>query len=209
MLPIWKPVLSDDITRKSFRNLMMIVWASWFFRADEQFKSATSSAMTRSNGQFNSIGLPIPVKIIGGVLDAMNEARVNAIQNVFSSISVTTSAFIRGTYGCCFECRSIMVGALQLEQHASGFLSLQPKSPYHKIPYIGVVNKMQAFKSPTWSDNKALPSKPKQKDSSPHECGHSSFASIFSHLNSSIQGLEVVKFVVPVTTTLKRKQTDK
>ncbi|KAJ5713471.1 uncharacterized protein N7483_010652 [Penicillium malachiteum] len=197
MLPAWKTALSDGLAHGTYRDLVMSVWASWFFGADQEFKNATSSAMTRMSGQVVSLGCPIPAKII----NAMNNAKTNAIRDVFSSSG-------KGNYGCCFQCRSIMTGALQLEQHKNGFLSPQPKSPYPGIHYSGLVHTVQSFESPTWYDKKASIWRSKQRNTAPHQCAHSSFASIFGNLKYPVQGLELRNFVVSDTPTLKRKHTD-
>ncbi|KAJ5629485.1 hypothetical protein N7528_003142 [Penicillium herquei] len=202
MLPVWSPVLSEGIEQFSFRDLRMSVWASWFLGADEQFKDTTSSAMTRMTGQIQSLGLPIPAEVI----DAMEKGRIDGIQNVFLTILGTSRAFLRGTLGCCFECRSIMTGALKLEQQTNGFLSPQPESPYHNMHYADVVHKVRSFKSPVWYTDKPPLGRLKKNYSGAHKCAHSSFAAIFMHLDQSIQGLELHSFVVSASPTLKRKR---
>ncbi|KAJ6036775.1 hypothetical protein N7540_001054 [Penicillium herquei] len=204
MFHAWTIVLFFGASQFPSRSLIMSVWVSWFLGDDEPFKNATSNVITHSDGEIQSLGLPIPAQVI----DAMNEARVEAIRDVFTSISEVAWGFIGGDWGCSFECRSIMAGALQLEQHANGFWSPSPRAPYPKMQYSDVVHTVRSFKEPQWYDNKASPSPSRKKKLAPHECLHSSLASLFTHLNPTVQGLKLNDFVVSNAPTLKRKHTD-
>ena len=61
----WVSTLEDKVpTGFLIRDLTMWIWVSWFFRLPIQFKQATSTAMSLSNGSIHSLGLPIPSRVL-------------------------------------------------------------------------------------------------------------------------------------------------
>ncbi|BCR96722.1 BTB/POZ domain-containing protein [Aspergillus luchuensis] len=55
----------DDITPATYsRDLILWLWVAWYFHLPANFKEATSSAMSLSNGWIDNLGLPIPEEII-------------------------------------------------------------------------------------------------------------------------------------------------
>ncbi|GAQ05769.1 hypothetical protein ALT_3090 [Aspergillus lentulus] len=63
---IWIDALEEKIPSTYSRDLFLWLWISWFFQLPTQFKEATSTAMSQSNGRIhNGLGLPIPDKVMG------------------------------------------------------------------------------------------------------------------------------------------------
>ncbi|GFF32521.1 hypothetical protein IFM58399_03239 [Aspergillus lentulus] len=63
---IWIDAVDEKIPSTYSRDLFLWLWISWFFQLPTQFKEATSTAMSRSNGRIhNGLGLPIPDKVMG------------------------------------------------------------------------------------------------------------------------------------------------
>jgi hypothetical protein len=62
---IWISNLEESIPTKFSRDLILWLWIAWFFQLPSQFKQSTSIAMSRSNNEIDSLGLPIPGHVIG------------------------------------------------------------------------------------------------------------------------------------------------
>jgi hypothetical protein len=65
-MTIWIDALEEKIPSTYSRDLFLWLWISWYFQLPTQFKESTSTVMSQSNGWINnSLGLPIPDKVIG------------------------------------------------------------------------------------------------------------------------------------------------
>jgi hypothetical protein len=63
---IWIDALEEKIPSTYSRDLFLWLWVSWYFQLPTQFEESTSTVMSQSNGWINnSLGLPIPDKVIG------------------------------------------------------------------------------------------------------------------------------------------------
>lgn len=62
---IWITALKGTIPNAYSRELILWLWISCFSGLSAEFRKITSTAMSRSNGLIDSLGLPIPDKIIG------------------------------------------------------------------------------------------------------------------------------------------------
>jgi hypothetical protein len=93
--------------------------------------------------------------------------------------------------GCCFECSSIMHGALTREMHKVDLLSPRPAAPFLGWSYRGLVQKIRSFKDPRWIRYTDISSYRRSYSSSYHECSDSSFTSIFGLLDEITQGLDL------------------
>ncbi|OOO09296.1 hypothetical protein OAory_01105920 [Aspergillus oryzae] len=105
---IWIDALEEKIPKTYSRDLLLWLWISWVFQLQAQFKESTSTVMSWSDGWIDDFGFPVPFK----VMEAMNKYREEAISNLVTLLHDTRKAFLSGTRGCCFECSSIMYGAL-------------------------------------------------------------------------------------------------
>ncbi|KAJ5135222.1 uncharacterized protein N7515_004500 [Penicillium bovifimosum] len=177
---VWIKNLKENIPATVNRDLILWLWISWFFQLPSQFKSSTSIAMSGSNGWIDSLGLPISDKVI----DSMNERREKAISNVIARLYETRDAFLHGTIGCSFECRSIMYGALSIQMQSNNLLSPKPETPFLDLNCNCLVRTVKAFKSPEWWDD----------DDDEHACYDSSLPSLFSELEDSLGGLQLNEF---------------
>ncbi|KAF4161658.1 hypothetical protein CNMCM8927_004890 [Aspergillus lentulus] len=147
---IWIDALEEKIPSTYSRDLFLWLWISWFFQLPTQFKEATSTAMSQSNGRIhNGLGLPIPDK----VMEVMNERRQVGINNLIQFIHDTREALLNGIRGCGFECSSIMYGALSKEMHSNDLLSPRPAAPFPDLNYKYLVWKrhLQSPDSPPFS----------------------------------------------------------
>lgn len=82
----------------------------------------------------------------------MNKYRERAINNLIVVLHETRNAFLHGARGCCFECRSIMYGALTLQMQSVKLLSPKPEAPFPDLSYNYLVRMAMAFTSPAWHD---------------------------------------------------------
>lgn len=109
------------------------------------------------------------------MIDSMRESREEGIKNLVNWLHETRDAFLKGTRGCDFECRSMAYGALSLQMQSSNLLSPKPEIPFPNLTYSILVERILAFESP-------------------HHCDHASFSSIFPTLNKSLDGLKLQDF---------------
>ncbi|KJK66781.1 hypothetical protein P875_00127847 [Aspergillus parasiticus SU-1] len=108
---IWIDALEEKIPETYSRDLLLWLWISCIFQLPAQFKESTSTVMSWSDGWITSLEFPIPSK----VMEAINKHREEAINNLVTLLHDTCEALLSGTRGCCFECSSIMYGALTKE----------------------------------------------------------------------------------------------
>jgi hypothetical protein len=80
----------------------------------------------------------------------MNICRQEAIENLVTLLHKTRDAFLYGTRGCGFECRSIMYGALTMGMESSNLLSPKPVIPFPNLNYNCLARNIMAFTSPRW-----------------------------------------------------------
>ncbi|EDP50765.1 conserved hypothetical protein [Aspergillus fumigatus A1163] len=179
------------LRRKTFptiysRDSMLWVWVSWNFGQLFEFEKSTSIAISQSNGLITSLDLPIPAKVI----DEMNRRRNDAISAVLSSLAEQRNAFLDGSRGCCFECSSIMLGALTKHMHSSGLLSPEPAAPFPGLSYCQLVETVRGFRSPRWHSDSSY------SRYSWHTCGEASFSSLIAVLETYVKGLSLIAFSV-------------
>lgn len=124
----------------------------------------------------------------------MNRYREKAINDLIVQLYETRDAFLYGSLGCCFECRSIMHGALTLQMQSSNLLSPKPETPFPNLNYGILIQSVIAFRSPQWYDSS--PSYSSYGHSALHRCSDASFTSVFTKLNDSLEGLELSRFTV-------------
>ncbi|KAJ5183240.1 hypothetical protein N7492_000856 [Penicillium capsulatum] len=185
---MWILNMEENIPTEPSRDLMLWLWIAWFFELPSQFKLSTSIAMSQSEGWIDMLGLPIPDNII----DSMNKYRERAINNLIVVLHETRNAFLHGARGCCFECRSIMYGALTLQMQSVKLLSPKPEAPFPDLSYNYLVRMAMAFTSPAWHDR--CSSYSRYGSNYQHRCSDASFASIFDMLKDSLEGLELIRF---------------
>ncbi|KAJ5882820.1 uncharacterized protein N7473_011082 [Penicillium subrubescens] len=185
---VWIEKLEEKIPAAASKDLVLWLWIAWFFRLPSQFKLSTSIAMSHSEGSIDSLELPIPKSVIVSI----NEGREKAIHNLILLLDETRDAFLLGTRGCRFECRSIMYGALTMQMQSNNLLSPEKKGPFPNLNYRSLVQGVKAFKSPEWYDSSSRYSS--YGSSHVQRCAEASFASIFGGLEESLEGLELSRF---------------
>lgn len=186
------------------RDSMLWVWVSWNFRQLFKFEKSTSIAISQSNGLITSLDLPIPAKVISkcqalyprepiitAPVGEMNRRRNNAISAVLSSLAELRDAFLDGSRGCCFECSSIMLGALTKHMHSSGLLSPEPAAPFPGLSYCQLVETVRGFRSPQWHSDSGY------SRYSWHTCGEASFSSLITVPETYVKGLSLIAFSFP------------
>lgn len=62
----WVTNMAETIPKGIYsREVILWIWVSWFFQLKTEFRAATSTAMSRSSRNVDSLGLPIPGKVLG------------------------------------------------------------------------------------------------------------------------------------------------
>lgn len=178
---IWIEALDGEYPKEYSRDLILRLWIAWFFRLSSQFRSVTSIAMSHSGGFISNLGLPIPDRVI----DKMNLRRQEAIESIICELYEKQEAFLSGTRGCGFECRSIMYGALSKHMQSTGLLSPKPMAPFLRMNYNQLVQKVRSFKSPQWC----------RSSYTPHSCKDDNFRYLFPSLDDKFDGFDLLELM--------------
>ena len=118
----------------------------------------------------------------------MNECRERAINDLIVLLYGIRDAFLRGSRGCYFECRSIMYRGLSMRMQSNNLLLPKPEAPFPNLNYNHLVRRVIEFISPRWYNTSGFSS---YRHNSLHYCFDASFESIFAKLADSVQGLEL------------------
>ncbi|KAJ5585246.1 uncharacterized protein N7459_005046 [Penicillium hispanicum] len=181
---MWITNTEEDIPTTASRDLILWLWIAWFFQLPSEFKSTTSIAMSQSDDWIDMLGLPVPDNVIG----SMNECREKAINDLIVLLYDTRDAFLRGSRGCCFECRSIMYGGLTLQMQSNNLLLPKPKAPFPNLNYNHLVRTVMKFTSPRWYNTLRFSI---YEPHDLHNCSDASFKSMFVKLADCVEGLEL------------------
>ncbi|KAL5002030.1 hypothetical protein BDV10DRAFT_129370 [Aspergillus recurvatus] len=133
-----------------FRDIMLGLWISYFFRHALTFSAYSRAAIEQSNYFISSLGLPIPATII----DDLNDKRVDAIGRVVDGLYdrrdhlLSDDASIEP--GCTLECRSIVLGTLMRHMHEHNFRFQPPEAPYIGFR-LSDVRDVEHFRTPDWA----------------------------------------------------------
>ncbi|KAK6816096.1 hypothetical protein RU639_009055 [Aspergillus parasiticus] len=184
---IWIDALEEKVPKTYSRDLLLWLWISCVFQLPAQFKESTSTVMSWSDGWINSLEFPIPFK----VMEAMNRYREEAISNLVTLLHDTREALLSGTRGCCFECSSIMYGALTKEIRSVDLFLARPEAPFPGLNYKDLVRKVLSFTVPRWNTRRSPIPGHTSSPFSQHSCSDSSFKALFGNLNDNIQGLDL------------------
>ncbi|KAL4821399.1 hypothetical protein BDW67DRAFT_180100 [Aspergillus spinulosporus] len=133
-----------------FRDIMLGLWISYFFRHALTFSAYSRAAIEQSDYFISSLGLPIPATII----DDLNDKRIDAIGRLIDGLYdrrdhlLSDDASIEP--GCTLECRSIVLGTLMRHMNEHNFRFHPPEAPYVGIRLSNVRN-VERFRAPDWA----------------------------------------------------------
>ncbi|KUL89260.1 hypothetical protein ZTR_03716 [Talaromyces verruculosus] len=202
---VWIEAFEEKFPTTYSRELILWLWISWAFQYEKQFKMITSTAMSHSDGEINSLGLPIPDRVIGKldpssfITDqsltnflpaSINRGRQEAIENIFNLLHEKHEALLDGKLGCRFECSSIMYGALTKQMKSTALLAPRPFRPFRGLNYNQLVQKVRSFTSPEWYSQLSYYNKYVR-----HSCSNSSFESLLGKMDDSVNGLVLLDFI--------------
>ncbi|GAB1318148.1 BTB domain-containing protein [Madurella fahalii] len=117
----WIPALKENLPKLYNRELMLWISIAWVFNDDDIFTDTTHVAIQHHTGYLQPLELPIPSTVI----DRIVEKRNVTIAALVGALHELIQAFLDESEGCSFECRSILLGALQKQLH-------NPKPHLHK-----------------------------------------------------------------------------
>ena len=120
---------------------------------------------------------------------SINISRQRATDSLINFLCETRGAFLAGTRGCGFECRSIMYGALTMQMQSKNLLSPKPVTPFLNLNYDDLAQTILAFQSPRWCSPSSIYSS--YSYASPHNCSDASFKSVFATLEDPLDGLDL------------------
>jgi hypothetical protein len=188
------------------RQLILWLWVSFFFRLPSEFARFSSIAMDQSDGPISALGLPIPMPVLSKSLgdlvlstsetddpDAMNMNRVDAIRHILKTLYSHHDFFLQRNKHCTDDCNSIMLGALIREMHAKNLLYPKPVPPYLGVQH-STVRQVRLFRTPTLLEEHYETPNETGPVHRQHNCENSSFRVLFSHLDKTINGLDLAKY---------------
>lgn len=172
----------------------------WVFRISNSFGKLTAVAVKTSDRKISNLGLPLPAKLIGELMntisthynhlltynhsDGMNHRRERLLESVVAEISKQRDLLLSDYWPCfqSFQCSSMLLAGLEKYLFANGFTPI-PKTPFLGFNYSSCVAKLRSFKPPKWYDN---------LDDYKHKCTPSSegYAQLKLHENP-VPGLEI------------------
>ncbi|PLN85298.1 hypothetical protein BDW42DRAFT_2058 [Aspergillus taichungensis] len=126
------------------RDAMLWVWVSGFFKLPAEFEKSTALVVDESDRLVTNLGLPIPAAVI----DQINRTRSESISGMIREMNSRRDYFLTGARGCCFECSSIMFGALTKNMHAIKLYPTQPGYPYTGMSRNELTRKVRSFAVP-------------------------------------------------------------
>jgi hypothetical protein len=121
-------------------------------------------------------------------VDNMNLHRQKAIENIICQLYEKQEALLDGSRGCGFECSSIMYGALSKHMRSIGLQSPKPISPFLRMSYNQLVQKVLSFKSPEWYKS--------ERSYRFHSCKDCDFQYLFPGLDGKLGGFDLLELTL-------------
>ncbi|PYI03341.1 hypothetical protein BO78DRAFT_409993 [Aspergillus sclerotiicarbonarius CBS 121057] len=180
---IW---VQDRIIPKTYsRDLILWLWVTWFFNLPDQFRDATSIAMSQCNGEIYPLGLPIPCAII----EQMNAVRKSSIQSLYCLLDGRRASLLHGERGCHFECRAMLYGTVSMHMHDNqlfwpGILG----QSYEKS-----ARSTETVRRPRWREPCADNSNT-ANNRRLHSCPDCNFNRLLGDVEQSVKGLKLQSF---------------
>ncbi|KAL6233019.1 hypothetical protein BDW75DRAFT_232314 [Aspergillus navahoensis] len=176
-----------------FRDIMLGLWISYYFRHALTFSAYSRAAIEQSDCFISPLGLPIPTTIV----DDLNNKRVDAIGRVVDGLYnhrdhlLLDDASIEP--GCTLECRSIVLGTLMRHMHEYNLRFQPPEAPYIGIR-LSDVRDVGHFRTPDWAKRDERYPRDSQWAYSWHECQELALARGFETWSSV--GLDLADYTV-------------
>ncbi|KAJ5746583.1 hypothetical protein N7520_011765 [Penicillium odoratum] len=171
---IWINNMKESVPTTFSRELILWLWIACFLpNSKKQLRLRCHRVM---------VGL-----IVG---DSLCPTAQEALDSLVTLLHETRDAFIHGSRGCCYECRSIMYGALTMQMQSNNLLSPKPETPFPNLSYHSLVRRVLAFTSPQW----CVSSRGYARYQSDHDCPDACFEFVFTMLKDSLEGLELRNF---------------
>lgn len=152
--------------RDSRRDMILSLWVSWFFPNEAAFRSLSSAIMEQSDGPISSLGLPIPGKVLGGLislpklltevsylLDQMNTRRVAVLDKYTKLTYIIRDSLVQRGQSPFFPSfkpsLSLTLGILIMHMKSFGLGFVQPERPYVGLQ-VSKVNRIGEIRSLDW-----------------------------------------------------------
>ena len=199
----WIRELSHSLPEEYGRDLLLWLAVSWIFSQKALFKAMTEVAVRKSKGPVQTLGLPIPSRIVGMLIVRQDEECLteltNSVETIDQQRQELLDRMIHGLHNlllysydrtkCSFECSSMLLGALTRQMHTHGLLNPKPAKPFLGHSVDGITSTVRSFVSPKWGEPGSY---------SEHECTLATFLDpCVSSVVDGIEGLELEEFQFP------------
>ncbi|KAI0903454.1 hypothetical protein F4823DRAFT_618580 [Ustulina deusta] len=152
---IWRlGMKSNPLSPSLDRDLIMLLFVSWVFHWEDQFRSVTKLMQDHCSRRIGTLGLPIPESIIS----CLDKWRQESIGQITGALNDLLQYFSKEPAECplsldySFECSSILLGALTRELRNNKQLAFTKLARQNYTGY-SVVSAMAAtggIRSPRW-----------------------------------------------------------
>ncbi|PYH31270.1 uncharacterized protein BO87DRAFT_315351 [Aspergillus neoniger CBS 115656] len=131
-----------------YRDAVIWLWISIFFRMPGVFKAASLTLIKEGRAHMPPLGLPIPARIV----EEINARRIKAIEGLMGHVYRVQEEYLTGKRGCSFKCSSMLYGALTKNLNTHNLAKSDFKAPFLYHNYTSLVNIIDRFKQPRWYD---------------------------------------------------------
>lgn len=161
----WTSNLESTFSPVYSRNLILWLWISWVFQNQRLFDKAVITVTEHANGPMKTLGLHIPKEVTGmpsttlagdivnipliTPADKINQKREELTNEIVTSLHTLLASFLKDTYACSFECKSILFGALGIQMREWKIYP-KPQAPFSDLSGSNLIRHMRKVKSPNW-----------------------------------------------------------
>ncbi|KAL2153966.1 hypothetical protein VTH82DRAFT_2642 [Thermothelomyces myriococcoides] len=185
---VWIDQVDHLVPWRYGRDLIFWLCISWVFKKARIFEQVTKIAISGSPESVSALDLPIPAPVIRRI----NSKRELIFASLEAHLIQLTSNLVAGEKGCCFECQSIMLGALMKHLATKG-AHVGVNGCY--FPNMDIDQAIKAIE-----DNENLELKWKNiMHGGWHNCGFSlkeAMVDIAKRVSGDIESLELKEFIV-------------
>ncbi|KAI5927462.1 hypothetical protein F4810DRAFT_651156 [Camillea tinctor] len=164
------------------RDLVLWILIAAMFQHAEIFQSCTRIAILQIEGPMPSLELPIR----GKVIDELESRRLKHLDDIMAILTDFENRLLYEELYCCFDCDSMLLGALIMQTRPSCLFNPRPSRPYNGISVSNMFEAVRAFRVPQIGDYGGWNS---------HSRGQEGFNELlFNRINSlerEIQGIQL------------------
>lgn len=139
----WISALRGFLSKTYNRDAMMWTFVSWTFRDAQIYRDITKTVAEQCHEKPRTAGLPIPESTI----DAIHDQRQAALDVIAQALGTVSNHLLLDIFGCSFECRCLILGALKKEMHKYGLEVTVVRSGISGVSGYTMGTNLKSFKT--------------------------------------------------------------